>query len=843
VIAAVLRGWLRARPLHGLLGALAVALGVAALVGVRIILSGLDDQASAAQQARAGGSDLDVRAAAGPGLGGDDLARLRAVPGVAAVSPLLEKSTTARISPAAVEGIEVPVVGLVDGQAALRPVRLAAGRLPRAGSLTEVALDDGVAVALRSTAGGAGVGSTGSAAPAPGAVTVGERILLVTLAGDRPFTVVGLTAPGVGGPAFPGPSAYVSEAAARGPFDLGLRAPLAALRLVPGAGAAAVARAVGVSLGGGVLAVDPRAGAAPALAQLRPLLLLVLALAGAICAGVSANTTGLAASERRREIGLLRAAGLGPRGVLHLLLAEAMVLGTAGAVAGVAAGAALGHLATGRLVAGDAALADVALDPWLLGAAAASGVAAAVLGALPAALTASRVPPLAALRDSAEPRPGPAPWRTALAGVCLAAIGVVAARSTAVSAVAAGVAGVLLGLVLCLPLLAGPLLRGVAAVVSPLAPTAPVAAAALARRRRRTALTLAGLVVSVATATALSALGSGALAAGDRWVTGMFAGDIVVHSPAPQPGTVAQAIAAAPGVRGVTPVRFLSAVAGGSPLGVAAVDPAAYRTSGALDVVDGDRRAAFAGLAAGPAVLVPQDLAAELGWHRGTPLSLTAGDRQLPVRVAGIVAHSLPGGDGREAVLMAGGTARRLYGSSAGGFDDLEVTSSGGSALPDVARLAADYGMSAVSVDSIRDDARQSLGRTLGLLGVLGWLAVGIAMLAVINTLLVNARQGSRDLALLRAAGLSRRRAVRLQLTEAGLLAGTGSVLGLVAGCGLALPMLRAGSSPGFAPQFALPVEAALAALAAVVVGSLLTAALPARRASRAAIVAAIRER
>jgi putative ABC transport system permease protein len=146
-----------------------------------------------------------------------------------------------------------------------------------------------------------------------------------------------------------------------------------------------------------------------------------------------------------------------------------------------------------------------------------------------------------------------------------------------------------------------------------------------------------------------------------------------------------------------------------------------------------------------------------------------------------------------------------------------------------------------VPVATIRDDARQALGDTLSLLEVLSWVAVAIAMLAVVNTLLVNARQGTRDLALLRAAGLSRRRALRLVLTEAGLLATTGTVLGIAAGCALALPLLRAGSSPGFDPQFAVPVGTAIAALGAVVLGSILAAALPARRAAQAAIVSAIR--
>jgi putative ABC transport system permease protein len=827
VITPVLRGWLRTRPLRGLLAALAVALGVAALLAVQLTLAGLDDQATSAQRARAGASGVDVRTVAGPGLDAADLGALRAIQGVAAVSPLLQKSTVARVSASAIEGLDVSVVGLDGGRVALRPLHLVAGRLPRDGALTEAVLDQGVAAALRSTG-------------AAHAVRTGETVRLITGDGDRAFTVVGITAVGAGGPAFSGPAVFVSRAAAEGPFALGMRTPLAAIRLAPGASAVAVAREVQARLGGAALAIDPRAGAAGPLEQMRPLLLLVLALAGLICAGVSANTTALAVSERRREIGLLRAAGAGPRQVLRLLLAEAAVLGAAGAAVGLVAGALLGGLAVTRLGAADLPAPALALASWRLVEAAAAGVVASLLGALLPALGASRMAPLSALRSDAPVRERPS-WRLTATGLVIALAGLVAASTGTVAVAVTGCAAVLVGAALCLPLIAGPMLRGVGAAISPLARTAPVAAAALARRRRRTALTLAGLVASVAMATALSALSAGALTAGDRWVTQLFVGDIVVHSPATQPSSIAQLVAVSPGVQEVTPVRFLPAVAQGSSIGLAAIDPIAYQASSALDVVEGDRTAALTALDVSPAVLVPEQLATTLGWHRGSTVTLSAGGNQLPVTVAGVVAHSLPAGDGREALLIGDSTARRLYGAAAGGFDALEVVSGDSAALPGISRVAALYGMNAVPVTTIRDDARQALGHTLALLGVLGWVAVAIAMLAVVNTLMVNARQGTRELALLRAAGLSRRRALRLVLTEAGLLATTGSVLGVAAGCGLALPLLRAGSSPGFQPQFVLPVGAALAALAAVVVGSLLAAALPARHASRAAIVAAIR--
>ena len=55
----------------------------------------------------------------------------------------------------------------------------------------------------------------------------------------------------------------------------------------------------------------------------------------------------------------------------------------------------------------------------------------------------------------------------------------------------------------------------------------------------------------------------------------------------------------------------------------------------------------------------------------------------------------------------------------------------------------------------IESDAREALQHSIGLLLAVAIISVVIAMLAVVNTLLVNARQGTRELALLRAVGLA----------------------------------------------------------------------------------------
>jgi putative ABC transport system permease protein len=115
-------------------------------------------------------------------------------------------------------------------------------------------------------------------------------------------------------------------------------------------------------------------------------------------------------------------------------------------------------------------------------------------------------------------------------------------------------------------------------------------------------------------------------------------------------------------------------------------------------------------------------------------------------------------------------------------------------------------------------------------------------MIAVVNTLLVNIRQGSRELSMLRAVGLDRGGAQRLVLTEAVVLAASGAILGVATGCAVVVGMLRAVSSPGFTPSFAFPITAAIAVASAVIGGSIIATLVPAIRVARSNIVTAIRQ-
>jgi putative ABC transport system permease protein len=94
----------------------------------------------------------------------------------------------------------------------------------------------------------------------------------------------------------------------------------------------------------------------------------------------------------------------------------------------------------------------------------------------------------------------------------------------------------------------------------------------------------------------------------------------------------------------------------------------------------------------------------------------------------------------------------------------------------------------------------------------------------------------------MRAVGLDRGGARALVLTEAAVLAATGAILGVATGCVVVVGMLRAVSSPAFAPSFTFPIVAAIAVVSTVIGGSIIATLVPAIRVARSSIVAAIRQ-
>ncbi|MET9644765.1 ABC transporter permease [Streptomyces syringium] len=195
-------------------------------------------------------------------------------------------------------------------------------------------------------------------------------------------------------------------------------------------------------------------------------------------------------------------------------------------------------------------------------------------------------------------------------------------------------------------------------------------------------------------------------------------------------------------------------------------------------------------------------------------------------------------------------TAQKLFGkpgeygelvvSAAPGTDQNELTRKVGAILPKEGFRAQSGKQLAAEESKLIDEQTSSIRNTFLVFAGIS-LFVGIFIIANTFTMLI--AQRSREIALLRAVGASRRQVVRSVMIEAGLLGLVASAVGFVLGLGIATGLWSVLNSSGAAlPEGPLVVEptAALSALAVGVVVTVLAAWLPSRKAAKIAPVEAL---
>jgi putative ABC transport system permease protein len=218
----------------------------------------------------------------------------------------------------------------------------------------------------------------------------GTTIEMLTARGPETWTVTGTT---------DGPGFYVTDSDAMGRAS--------GVRIMGLIGDAEQARDL-IGPAGTVLTGAERAALEPnAVTRIRWIgaqLLIALVTLGAFASVfVVASTCALTAAQRRRELGLLRAAGATPGQVRRLMYAETALIALLAGLAGAPLGVALAPLLATPMV--DLGLEPVGFavtwQPAAVGGAMLLGMLVALAGVAVAARRASRVPPLDALREAA----------------------------------------------------------------------------------------------------------------------------------------------------------------------------------------------------------------------------------------------------------------------------------------------------------------------------------------------------------------------------------------------------------------------------------------------------------
>ena len=470
------------------------------------------------------------------------------------------------------------------------------------------------------------------------------------------------------------------------------------------------------------------------------------------------------------------------------------------------------------------------------------GILVTLVASLRPAFRATRVPPIAAVREGATlPESRFARFRTP-GSLLLTALGF-AALAYGLFGSGLGTTQILiwmgLGALLIflgVALFSARLVRPLARVLGWPAATVGGAAGMLARdnaRRnpQRTASTAAALMIGLALVTLVATLAAGITSTFRGAVNDLFTSDYAITAQnnfSPIPTAAAEAAAKAPGVEAIASTRTGEARVFDSTEFVTAVDPDAGKVL-TMEWKEGSQ-AVLAQLGADGA-FVDDDYASDHDLNIGSPIQVTVPSGQTLDLVVKGVFEPPAGGSPFGHVTFSSATFDRVYEAPRnlytfvlmrGGVTDAN-TAALDNALKDFPNAKAQ------TRDEFIDNQIAPLNNILNILYVLLALSVIVSLFGIVNTLVLTVFERTRELGMLRAVGMTRRQVRRMIRHESVITALIGGVLGIVLGIILgALLIARVDFI-----EFALPTtQIVVFAIATIIVG-ILAAIFPARRAAR----------
>ncbi|WP_336921211.1 ABC transporter permease [Aquipuribacter sp. SD81] len=248
-------------------------------------------------------------------------------------------------------------------------------------------------------------------------------------------------------------------------------------------------------------------------------------------------------------------------------------------------------------------------------------------------------------------------------------------------------------------------------------------------------------------------------------------------------------------------------------------------------------------------VVVETATLAQSGLAVGDETVVVVNGTPLDVTVVGEATNDTPTA-GATIVLLEEELAREQF-APTGLVPSITVTATDGLTQEEVVDRVAPLvpeGAEVVTGQQSADETQEALATALGFVTTFLLVFAGVALFVgafiIFNTFSMLVAQRTRELALLRAIGASRGQVVRSVLGESVVVGLVGSLAGLGIGIGLAAALQRLIGALFGLELAGLPVgvRTVVATLVVGVVVTALAAVLPARRASRTAPVAAMRD-
>ncbi len=821
----------RSRPGRIVLTFLSIAIGVGAVVAVLLATTTSRTAQREMLKAVSGKADLELVSDTPNGFPYDVVSMIREASGVKLAAPVLNRVAVLFVGEKRARAQVFGIDPRIDQQ--VRDYEFVAGRMPE--KYDEMLLDDSFAQSLQ--------------------VQVDDPVKVLARGGIQEFRVVGIVRPSGTAIAL-GSAAYLVLPSAQSVFKAAGNIDQIQIVVSDDTEASQVKQNLQSVLPEGVTLRAPRTSSdmtQETMFATENGLRMAIAFAILIAIFIIYNTFQMAVGERRKQLGILRAVGATRGQVQWMILREALWISIVGSVAGCLLGVwGANYLNQVTELLMNVKLPGTQLTPLPFVVAVAVGIAVSLLGALAPARRASRVDPLEAMRaievqhnDEVIRRATPLGFVLIPAGFGL--LWFSAHDYLPIGADIVAIVGILLGCVLLIPVLLSSVSQALATGMERfMGVESRLAQKQLTQHVGRTTLTVGVLFIAMSTSAGMAGNVLDNVRNVTDWYSRAILGDFFVRASMPDLATGASAdlpegtgdaLAKIDGIQSMDPMRFVSAQSGESSVLVVVRDFVGDPEK-LFDLVEGTGAATVAGLRAGKAV-VGSVLAERLNIGIGDTIPLETADGTVQLDVAATANDYMAGG---LTIYLTRDVAGKLLNVS--GVDAYVIQAESGKLKhveDELQRYCQANGLllqSYADLVKVIDDMINGVIASLWMLLALGCL---IATLGLVNTLTMNILEQTREIGMLRVVAMTRGQVRRMIFAQATLLGLIGLIPGAIAGVFVAYAIsLSAQSVLGHAIAFHFRPGLVLGCLAVGIVVVMLSSLIPAERAARLQLSAAL---
>jgi putative ABC transport system permease protein len=542
------------------------------------------------------------------------------------------------------------------------------------------------------------------------------------------------------------------------------------------------------------------------------------------------NTFSIIVGQRTRELALLRIVGASRRQVFRSVLGEALIVGLVSSLVGLGLGV-LAAIGLEKLLSGFGVTlpsGPLVFEARTVIVCLVVGVGVTMVSAISPARRAVRIAPVVAVSDRQAEDDVPMRRRFIRGGV----ITVVGALLLALGAVL-----VFVGVAMLAPAVARPMASVIGRPLARLLGTSGrLGRENSMRSPRRTAQTSSALMVGLALVSAIAVFGASLSRSATASVDNAISADLIVSTTSAGgtgsfSTTVPKAASSVPGVTATNTVYGDQFEVRGSLESILGLGTQNLSQTVILNMTSGSSRA----LSAGDLLIDTTTASSDhliVGDTVPVRFALTG---RMTMRIGGIYQPNALAGK----YLVSDAFFLRHFQNPLPGAVLLKTDGSPGVQQGVTKALAAYPNVQVQSRAQFEASQTAQVNKLLGLVYALLALAVVIALIGIVNTLMLSVFERTHEIGLLRAVGMKRRQVRAMIRSESVILAVFGAVIGIIVGTGLGIALVSALHSQGIT-NTVVPFKNLVIFLVLAALLGLLAASWPARRAAKLDVLAAI---